>query len=390
VIRVGLVGCGTIGLAHSLALKAIIRAGHVDAAVVATYDVDRDRADAFASAHADAVASTTVDELLAAVDAVWVCTPTSSHRDIVERAAVRGVAVFCEKPLAPTLADAEAMCAAVAGSGVVAQVGLVLRTSPSFIALRDLLSDRRLGPVMSVVFRDDQFFPIQGHYGSTWRADRDIAGAGTLLEHSIHDVDALRWCIDEIDEVLAAATAGFAGHEGIEDVATVLFRFVGGAVGTLTSVWHAVSTRPSTRRVEVLCRDGFVWLDDDFAGPVHVETSVGAHTIDVDFAPWVHELPGLEAEVFLPVKHYATADRAFLGAVASGAPPAPGLDEGLVAHRLVAAAYDLASALARREGGAGDDRHPTGRRAGASGVHERSAGGHQQRVVDGGVARENG
>jgi predicted dehydrogenase len=348
VIRVGLVGCGTIGLAHSLALEAIVRAGHVDAAVVATHDVVEDRAGAFAAGHPGAVASATVDELLDTVDAVWVCTPTSSHRDIVERAAARGVAVFCEKPLAPTLADAEAMCAAVDRAGVPAQVGLVLRTAPPFVALRDLLADRSLGPVMSVVFRDDQFFPIQGHYGSTWRADRDIAGAGTLLEHSIHDLDALRWCIDEIDEVVAAATAEFAGHDGIEDVATVLFRFAGGALATLTSVWHAVLSRPSTRRVEVLCRDGFVWLDDDFGGPVHVETSDGTHAIEVDVASWVHELPGLEADVFLPVKHYATADRAFLDAIAAGTPPAPGLDEGLVAHRLVANAYDLARPSATR------------------------------------------
>jgi predicted dehydrogenase len=362
VIRVGLVGCGTIGLAHSLALKAIIRAGHADAAVVATHDVDRGRADAFARAHEGATAATTVDDLLDAVDAVWVCTPTSSHRDIVERAAARGVAVFCEKPLAPTLADAEAMCAAVAAAGVPAQVGLVLRTSPPFVALRDLLADRRFGPVMSVVFRDDQFFPIQGHYGSTWRADAAVAGAGTLLEHSIHDVDALRWCVDEIDDVVAAATAGFAGHEGIEDVATVLLRFAGGAVGTLTSVWHAVLSRPSTRRVEVLCRDGFVWLDDDFAGPVHVETSDGARTIDVDFAPWVHELPGLEADVFLPVKHYATADRGFLDALASGAPPDPGLGEGLVAHRLVADAYSRATSRGKRQRRAPAERQGAQRR----------------------------
>lgn len=342
-IRVGLVGCGTIALAHSFALKAIAAARLVDAGVVATFDVDVARAEAFAANHPAAGATATIDELLDGVDAVWVCTPTSSHRAIVEAAASRGVAVFCEKPLAPTLADAEAMCAAVAAAGVPAQVGLVLRTSPAFLALRGLVRDRTLGPVMSVVFRDDQFFPIQGHYGSTWRADAAVAGAGTLLEHSIHDVDALRFCVDEIAEVTAASIANFAGHDGVEDVATVLFRFAGGALGTLTSVWHEVLTRPSTRRVEVFCRDGFVWLDDDFGGPLHLETSDGSSTVDVRLPAWVHELPGLDGDAFLPVKHYAIADRAFLDAIATGRMPAPGLDEGLTAHRLVAAAYEAAT-----------------------------------------------
>ena len=80
---------------------------------------------------------------------------------------------------------------AVEAAGVVAQVGLVLRRSPAFGLAGSLLSDERAGRVMAVVFRDDQFIPIRGHYGSSWRADPRLAGAGTLLEHSIHDLDLL-------------------------------------------------------------------------------------------------------------------------------------------------------------------------------------------------------
>jgi UDP-N-acetyl-2-amino-2-deoxyglucuronate dehydrogenase len=336
-IRIGILGCGTIAQAHSRSLKAIIKAGLVDAAVVAIHDVDASRAEPFARAHGAHVASDP-DALLDMVDAVWVCTPTSHHRDLVERAARHGVAVFCEKPLAPTLADAEALTAAVAEAGVPAQVGLVLRTAPVFVALRELLGSERLGRPMVVVFRDDQFFPIQGHYASTWRSDVSVAGAGTLLEHSIHDLDIMRFCLGEITEV-SARTANYAGHEGIEDVAVAMLSFACGATASLVSVWHDVLTRPSGRRVEVFCQRGLAWLDNDFSGPLHVETTEGTEVRPCTPPRWVTELPLPDHRMMIVVSHYAEANRDFLDALAAGRPPRPGLEEGLAAHRLAAAVY---------------------------------------------------
>jgi predicted dehydrogenase len=339
--RIGIAGCGTIAHAHSRSLKAIISAGLVDANVVATYDVDRERAAAFARAHGADVAPD-ADALLAGVDAVWVCTPTSSHRPLVEAAATRSVAVFCEKPLAPTLADAEAITDAVTRAGVSAQVGLVLRTSPAFNALRTVITSRRLGRPMAIVFRDDQFFPIQGHYASTWRADVSVAGAGTLLEHSIHDLDILRHCFGEVTEV-TARTANYAGHEAIEDVAVVLLSFASGATASLVSVWHGVLRRPSLRRVEVFCERGMVWLDDDFDGPVHIETTESTDVVACPPPAWVHELPWSDDRIRGFVSHYAVANRAFLDALATGRAPEPGLAEGLAAHRMASAVYRSAA-----------------------------------------------
>jgi predicted dehydrogenase len=335
--RIGIAGCGNIAQAHSRSLKAIIRAGLVDAAVVATYDTDSSRAEAFARPHGADVAPN-ADALLEAVDAVWVCTPTSSHRAFVEAAARRGVAVFCEKPLAPTLADAEALTHAVAAAGVPAQVGLVLRTWPVFMALHRSLSAGEFGRPMAVSFRDDQFFPIQGHYASTWRRDVSVAGAGTLLEHSIHDLDILRHCFGEVAEV-TARIANYAGHEGIEDVAVALLGFTSGATGSLVSVWHDVLTRPSLRRVEVFCERGMLWLDDDFRGPLHVESTTGTEVRPCPLPQWVSELPGRDERTRLVVAQYAAANRAFLDAVAAGRAPDPDLEEGLVAHRLADAVY---------------------------------------------------
>ncbi len=336
-MRIGFVGTGVIAWAHAMGLQAMIRAQVLDATVVAVHDLDEERAAGFASVNGSTAVSS-VAEVLERCDVVWVCTPTAAHRRVVEAAAGRGLAVFCEKPLAPDLAGAEALDAVVAGSGVPAQVGLVLRSAPVFRALRDVLASGELGAPMAAVFRDDQYFPVQGIYGSTWRGDVAVAGGGCLIEHSIHDLDILRFCLGEVTHV-TGRTADFSGHEGVEDLATVSLRFASGACAELVSVWHDILSRGSTRRVEVFCRQGMVWLDNDFLGPLHIQTTGGIEVRPCPPSGWVHDLALGDDEIGLAVSAYVEADRAFLDAVSAGRAPQPSFAEAVVAHRLVDAAY---------------------------------------------------
>ena len=78
-----------------------------------------------------------------------------------------------------------------------------MRFSPVVTVLRDLLRDEALGRAMTAVMVDDQYFPIQGHYQSTWRGDVALVGAGTLLEHAIHDLAEL-FCVLGITHLAAA------------------------------------------------------------------------------------------------------------------------------------------------------------------------------------------
>jgi predicted dehydrogenase len=210
-IRVGFLGAGFIANVHASLLRSCD-----EVTFAGVYDTDRSRADAFA-AKTGAIACGDEDEVLAGCDAVFICTWTSEHPRLVEMAAARGLAVFCEKPLATDLAGATAMAEVVRRAGVVNQVGLVLRFSPAFCWLRRLIDDPASGRVMSVVFRDDQYIPLQGMYQSTWRGDVTRAGAGALIEHSIHDVDILETLIGPVATV-AGTSAEFHGIPGIEDV----------------------------------------------------------------------------------------------------------------------------------------------------------------------------
>jgi predicted dehydrogenase len=304
-VRVGLVGCGFIANIHSWALWAVRKAGLFDVRVTAVCDADAERAGRLADPHRAPVLG--FDALLDSVDVVWVCTPTSEHLALVEAAADRGLAVFCEKPLAPDLEQATRVAAAL--ERVPHQVGLVMRAAPVFETLRDVLASGKYGRPMVVSMRDDQFFPIQGQYASTWRSDRSVSGGGTLIEHSIHDLDLFRMLLGDATEV-SCRSASFFGHPGIEDLATATLAFPDGMQATLTSVWHQVLTRPSTRRLEVFCENAFIWTEDDNTGPLHVQTDEGGEQIECPPPSWVDELPVSE-EVRRPLGLYAEASRRF-------------------------------------------------------------------------------
>src|SRR5262245_3758365 len=227
-LRVGFLGAGLIATYHSKSLHIGLKErADLDVAWAGVFDPDPERAEQFALASGAEVRATE-QAVLDESDVVYVCTWTAEHRRLVDAACEQRLAVFCEKPLSTDAAAARAMADAVQAAGVVNQVGLVLRHSPAFGMLKALANDPQRGRAMSVVFRDDQFIPIQGHYRSSWRGDVAKAGAGTLLEHSIHDLDMLEHVLGPVAS-LSARTAYFHEIDGIEDVAAVSLQFASGA-----------------------------------------------------------------------------------------------------------------------------------------------------------------
>ncbi|MGZ8751759.1 MAG: Gfo/Idh/MocA family protein [Acidimicrobiia bacterium] len=341
-MRIALIGCGHIGTVHSFALKQLLEVGEIEARVVTTYDPDTSRAERMAVPHgATAVAG--IEEACDGADVAWICTWTAAHLPAVEAAVARGMPVFCEKPLAPTLADCERVAELL--QTVPNQVGLVLRHAPVFANVAEIVASGRYGRPMAVTLRDDQYFPNQGMYGSTWRSEVAKAGGGALIEHSVHDVDVLRWILGDPEQV-TARTASHFSHPGIEDAVNAGFAYGDGTVATLVSVWHQVMTRPSTRRLEVLLEEAFCWTEDDYLGPLHIETSAGTEVL-------VGEAPEYASRFRLPdvlatsLAAYAEPARAFLTALAGDGTDArghPDVATALAAHRLVDAAYRSAAA----------------------------------------------
>src|SRR4029077_19222323 len=125
----------------------------------------------------------------------------------------------------------------------------------------------------------------------------------------IHDLDVINWILGPAESV-SAHTASVFGYPGIDDSASVRLASPGGAPASLISVWHQVTTRPSTRRLEVFCEDAFLWTEDDYLGPLHVETSAGSEWRGGDPPAGIDQRPAREV-LAKPLAQYAEPSKAF-------------------------------------------------------------------------------
>jgi predicted dehydrogenase len=138
-------------------------------------------------------------------------------------------------------------------------------------------------------------------------------------------------------------------HPGIDDATTVNFRFENGSTATIVSVWHQILTRGSRRRLEVFCEDALLWTDDDYLGPLHIETRNGEELVKSPPPPWIDRFEVAEA-LAKPLAQYAEPSKLFLDALARDGARAdghPDVDIAIAAHRLVDQAYRSASAGGR-------------------------------------------
>ncbi len=223
-----LLGCGDMGM-HLAQQGATIDGVRV----VAGADVDADRRARFTETFEGAHAAATVGEALAqsGVDAVIVASPPFLHRELVEAAAAAGKHVFCEKPLAPTLADCDAIIAACARANVRLMTGQVLRYIQPFATVHDLVVKQRvIGKVFGMEMR--RFGAGWGGGARSWRNEGAATG-GMLMEINAHEMDLLRYISGEVTTV--DARLGRYHHEAFDfaDFAYVLFGMASGGAGSL-------------------------------------------------------------------------------------------------------------------------------------------------------------
>ncbi|MDQ0894210.1 Gfo/Idh/MocA family protein [Agromyces ramosus] len=186
-LNIGIVGFG----ARSSLWKETHRPGR-GSRVVAVCDVsERSRAEARA-ALPEASVTGSLDELLAAgIDAVMVLTPDHQHAPVAIAALDAGVPVFCEKPLAVTIDDADAILETARRTGTRLYVGHNMRHMPMVVLMRRLILEGRIGEVKAVWCR--HFVGNGGdYYFKDWHAER-AKTTGLLLQKGAHDLDVIHW-----------------------------------------------------------------------------------------------------------------------------------------------------------------------------------------------------
>lgn len=239
-LRVALVGCGLISEAHIRAYEHYPER----ARITICCDLDLEKATQRASMIAGARAVSSLDAVLAdpQVDAIEICTPHHLHADIAIAAARAGKHILCQKPLAKTLAECDAMIAAAQAAGVVLYYGETNRTMPAAQVMKQAINDGRIGHLTGV---QATYAHWQGgkYLSTAWRYDPRIAGGGQLLDGGIHYIDLMLHLGGPIQSV-SCYTARFRPELGGEDTAVVNARFAGGQLGTLfssqaTGVWYS-------------------------------------------------------------------------------------------------------------------------------------------------------
>jgi myo-inositol 2-dehydrogenase/D-chiro-inositol 1-dehydrogenase len=233
-VRVGLIGAGGIGSFHgeSLALRV------PGATLASVADPAPGVAERLAASLGCPQATPEPAELLAdpSIQAVVIAAPPSVHADLIEAAAGAGKAVFCEKPMALTLADADRAIEAARAAGVPLQVGFNRRFATDFRAAHDLVASGELGEpqLLRSLTRDPGL------------ADPSVIKPWTIFfETLIHDFDTLRWLNlgARAFEVYAMADALVRPdwrERGLLDTAMVMVRFDNGAMATAEASFQAV------------------------------------------------------------------------------------------------------------------------------------------------------
>jgi len=317
---IAIVGAGTMGGTHAAYMQNM-----PDVRVAWIVDPDRARAGALAAPLGARVAGDIAQALAdPGLDAVLLAVPTPFHHALTLQAAAAGKHVFCEKPIALTLADARAMTDACARAGVRFMVGHVVRFFPEYARIGALLAQGAIGQVGVVRAARLNAYPSVGR---GWYGDFDSSG-GVVLDMMIHDLDTLRWYFGEIARVYARGLS-YGPYRPSVDYALAIVRFANGVIAHVETSWAHARFRTS---IEVAGAEGIlrhaseetVALHLERTGPPEAQSGVGLPRSPLAASPYQLEF-----------QH-------FLGCLAARTPPLTGGDE---ATRSLAAALAVLESI---------------------------------------------
>lgn len=200
------------------------------------------------------------DDLLAEnLDGAVICAENVHHRPLVEACAGRVGAILCEKPIATTIADAQAMIDVCAATATKLQIAFPVRFSQPVRHLKSQMDAGTLGEIYSAKCTNHGSMP------GGWFTDQRLAGGGAVIDHTVHVIDVLRWLWGaEVTEVYAEIGDSLLHPAlGIDDAGLLSFQLSNGVYGTLDTSWSRPKSYPiwGDVKIEVLGEKGLVRVD---------------------------------------------------------------------------------------------------------------------------------
>jgi UDP-N-acetylglucosamine 3-dehydrogenase len=258
-VTIGIVGRGFMARTHAVRYEQVPNA---DVVGVAARGRPADFVDRYTDG-ATAYASPTAMFDAADLDAVDICTPTDTHRELVEAAVDRGLAVRCEKPLARSLEDCLAIVDAVTAAGVPFLPGHVVRFFPEYERAKERIDDGAIGSVGNArLFRESPFASP-----GSWYQNRRRSG-GALYDLALHDFDFLRWVCGDVERVFSRRSI-----TGDEEYALTTLRFADDTVGHVDTRWATRDDDTLVTRFEFAGTDGHIEFDSSDSTPFELRDS---------------------------------------------------------------------------------------------------------------------
>lgn len=375
-LRVAMVGYAFMGAAHSHAWRTAPRFFDLPLAPVRQVICGRDAGKVAAAREKFGWANTETDWRSALtrgdVDLVDICTPGNTHAEIAIAALEAGKHVLCEKPLANSVAEAEAMAAAAqraAGSGTRAMVGFTYRRLPAIQLARELIGEGEIGTIRQVRAQYLQDWLADENAPLTWHLQKDKAGSGALGDIGAHITDLVQFLTGQrisgvsgltetfvAERPVAESSSGLTGSAGtergtvtVDDAAIWLARLSGGAIGTFEATRYAWG-RKNALRVEISGSTGTIAFDLErlneleFFDARQDPRTGGFRRILVteDSHPYIG--------AWWPPGHGLGYEHGFthqvvdlINALAAGEQPEPSFAEGLAVQRVLAAVAESAA-----------------------------------------------
>jgi predicted dehydrogenase len=312
------------------------------------------------------------------LDIVDICTPGDSHAAIAVAALEAGKHVLCEKPLANTVEEAEAMVAAAeeaAARGVRSMVGFTYRRVPAIVLARQLVQEGRLGAIRHVRAQYLQDWIADPQAPLSWRLQKERAGSGALGDIGAHIIDLTQFITgDRIQAVsgttrtfveerplpaessgLSATAGSGVGEVTVDDAVAFLARFRGGAFATYEATRMATG-RKNAIRIELNGESGSIAFDFEDMNVLHFYDATEPSETAGFRRILVTEPEHPYVSAWWPPGHVLGYEHGFVHqaadlvtAIGTGTDPTPSFADGLQVQRVLKAVEDSAKKLTWQE-----------------------------------------
>ncbi len=253
IINWGIIGCGDVTEVKSG--PAFNKIGN--AKLFGVMRRNKEKAMDYAERHHVPKVFDTAEDLINSsnIDAVYIATPPSTHKQYAIAAMKAGKPVYVEKPMAATYNDCLEMNKIAKETGVPLFVAYYRRTLPGFLIVKDLIDNHTIGNILSVQIRLTRP-ALEAEKENSWRVNKSIAGGGIFYDLASHQFDYLDFLFGQVTEASGLDTNNNSWYE-TEDTVCAVFKFKNGVIGS--GIWSFHTDEAANKdQIEIIGTEGSI------------------------------------------------------------------------------------------------------------------------------------